>query len=415
MRQWTESNRKLGQFAADRKGGVMLIFALAIVPLIMVLGLAADGLRALQASTLTINALDAAALAAAKGMKEENLSDSEVLRVAQLNFDANVSDSPGISYTPVQVTLNRELGKVDVTATATIETTFGRIFRVEELDVIRSSQTIYRLDEIELALMLDVTGSMGRNGKLRDMQLAAKDMVDILIPDRATGARARIALAPYAAAVNAGSYASNVTDGASVDGCVIEREGRDAYTDAAPADDRFFGAYPGGDVPSNNHYSCPNASVEPLTDDKSRLRTVIDRFSARGWTAGHLGAAWAWYLVSPDWGTVWPSGSRPGSYGSNDLIKAVVLMTDGEFNTSYLNGGRNRTSDRQARELCDAMKAREVAVYTVGFDLRDSSAIDVLRDCATDEDHFYRAENGDDLRMAFRDIAVRLKNLRISK
>jgi hypothetical protein len=77
---------------------------------------------------------------------------------------------------------------------------------------------------------------------------------------------------------------------------------------------------------------------------------------AGGMTAGHLGIAWAWYLLSPEWDRVWPSDSAPRAYNDPDHMRVAIIMSDGEFNTSYesANGG----SEAQARELCDNMKAK---------------------------------------------------------
>mgnify|MGYP002626152809 FL=1 len=142
--------------------------------------------------------------------------------------------------------------------------------------------------------------------------------------------------------------------------------------------------------------------------------SAVDRFRADGWTAGHIGAAWAWYTVSPKWSSIWPAESRPEPYGKRDLVKAVVMMTDGEFNTSYRNGSQNGTSGDQARKICENMKDENVVVFTVGFDLRERNAIRTLEECATSARYHYLAEDGEDLRRAFNDIAVKLTQLRIT-
>ena len=39
----------------------------------------------------------------------------------------------------------------------------------------------------------------------------------------------------------------------------------------------------------------------PLSDDKAYLRRTVEGYRDGGTTAGHLGTAWGWYLVSPEW------------------------------------------------------------------------------------------------------------------
>ena len=60
--------------------------------------------------------------------------------------------------------------------------------------------------------------------------------------------------------------------------------------------------------------------------------------AASGSTAGHIGTAWGWYMISPTFSYLWPTASQPAAYGEDHLFKIVILMTDGEFNTFYCNG-----------------------------------------------------------------------------
>ena len=114
----------------------------------------------------------------------------------------------------------------------------------------------------------------------------------------------------------------------------------------------------------------------------------------------------------------------------------AILMTDGEYNTQYDSNGisvdqnkyptcssaANDCSTTQARALCTAMKAQGITVYTVGFQLGgNQTAIDTLSQCASaptnplDPVKFYNADDGDQLKQAFRDIALKLTSLYISK
>ena len=64
-------------FARDERGVTAIIFGLTIIPVIGLMGLALDGWRAFNAASMTMGALDSSALAAAKGMATENLSEEE--------------------------------------------------------------------------------------------------------------------------------------------------------------------------------------------------------------------------------------------------------------------------------------------------------------------------------------------------
>jgi hypothetical protein len=159
----------------------------------------------------------------------------------------------------------------------------------------------------------------------------------------------------------------------------------------------------------------------PLTSDKAALKAHVDGFTGKGGTAGHLGTQFAWYALHPGWGSVWGQQSKGLPYsmtqelnenGKPKLYKIAVLMTDGEFNRQY----DGDSSETQAREFCKQMKQKGVIVYTVGFEIgSNGSAYDTMEECASSEEHFYNASNGDQLRMAFRDIAMKVSTLRLAE
>ncbi len=171
------------------------------------------------------------------------------------------------------------------------------------------------------------------------------------------------------------------------------------------------------------------SEVMPLSSDKTALIDKVEALSASGGTAGHLGTAWAWFTLSPNWAALWPEANRPQAYGTSNLRKIAILMTDGEYNTEYdANGVKvgstgagsaaNGTSTAQARALCAAMKQNTgITVYTVGFDLGgpSSESYQTLQQCASDTTKFYSADDGDQLKQAFRDIALKLTALFLAK
>lgn len=229
--------------------------------------------------------------------------------------------------------------------------------------------------------------------------------------------------------------------------CVTERTGANKYTDLAPnTTNGFIGPKyepPGGVGDGNSCLS--NPLIVPLTSDKGTLHTAIDALPAQGSTAGQIGGAWGWYLVSPNFASLWDEESqRPAPYGTPQLMKVVVFMTDGDFNTIYADGvvaqdsgsgsgGNtykiNKNSDNgngftQALALCNAMKApgTGIIVYTVGFDLASiasstarANAENFLNQCATNQSNVYFPETGADMKDAFRDIAFKISKLRLSK
>ena len=154
-----------------------------------------------------------------------------------------------------------------------------------------------------------------------------------------------------------------------------------------------------------------------MTESKDQLRTAVDGLTTGGATAGHLGAAWAWGLVSPEWASVW-GGTPPAAYGDGRTEKYVILMTDGIYNTvgGKSNGDHGSTatqSQRFAQDTCTAMKAKGIVVYTIGFQA-PNDAKNELKRCASTPAKFYDASTPGNLRDAFRAIATEINSLRLS-
>jgi von Willebrand factor type A domain len=265
-----------------------------------------------------------------------------------------------------------------------------------------------------------VTGSMDQSikgqKKIDSLKVASANLLDILLPVGGTGTtKVRVGLAPFAAGVNAGSFASSVTSGPVPGNCVYERRTNFAdTTDAAPIgadslktlNDLGKGAQP-----------CPGAKVAALTDDKASLKTAIRALSPSGSTAGHLGSSWAWYVLSPNWSSVWPAASKPGAYNDGKTLKFAILMTDGIYNTLGGFSGNDAASQARAKGLCDAMKDKGITIYSVGFIAAGDppQAADTLKYCASTASSFYQAEDGDQLNTAFANIAKDISRLRLSK
>ena len=221
--------------------------------------------------------------------------------------------------------------------------------------------------------------------------------------------------------------------------CASERTGADAYTDRAPSQARVGANYP---IPGNG---CPSNALVPLTSNRNHLVQQIGQLRDGGSTAGQIGLAWGWYAVSPNFNGLWPStANHAAPYGADHLLKVVVMMTDGEFNTPYCQGviaqdagagsgdtnwhircnATNGSPFQQAVRLCEAMKAQDIIIYTVGLDVADvrdntpnvvDTAKEVIETCATSRDHVYLPSDDTDLREAFRAIARSISDLRIAR
>lgn len=405
--------------ARDERGTIAMIFALSIFVLVLATGLAIDVGRVMHAERTISAALDAAALAAAKGIRSQNLSDAEATEVAQNYFNANIHGNGG-SYAKIlsfTVDIDRDRNSVALNVTGDVPMVFANVAGIEKISVPKNAVAIYESKDIEIGLQLDVTGSMcspcSKIQALKNAVAGPGGMLDILLPDNGTANKVRIGLAPFASGVNAGQYVGAVAGGRTPsDGCVYERADTSLQaTDTSPVGaGRFL-------VRSElrNASACPNSAnrVVALSEDKSELRNAVNGLTTNGTTAGHLGASWAWGLVSPEWSSVW-GGTAPAPYNDGKTEKYVILMTDGDYNT--VNGsssGGSTQSNRYAADTCSAMKGKGVVVYTIGFKV-SNPAKTRLSACASSTNRFYDATDEGSLLRAFQAIAEEINSLRLS-
>ncbi len=421
-------------------GNVSVIFGVALVPLISAVGMSVDYSSAVMTKSKIQAALDAAALAAGRKLQTSgDVGAAETTATNHFNASLNGEITANLAIDGIDGTT----GVINLSATSSVPTQFMKVVGINTIDVAASTQAELALGgsgqlDIELSMMLDVTGSM-YGSRLTDMKVAAKDLVQIILQGNGqTEHTARIALVPFSESVNVSPYMSSVADNLPSSstflykygyyttwyltaGCVSERTGAEAFTDAAPTGsnkvNRMYTSYG----------SCkPSTEVIPLTTDQTLLENTIDSFYASGWTAGHLGTAWTWYTLSPNWNSVWPTGRQAAVYDSEKTMKIAILMTDGDYNTQYKdhimtryltwgNDSPNGSSDSQADQLCANMKAAGIIIYTVGFELYSNQAKNTLEQCATSSDHYFLADDGEKLKEAFREIAFQIAQLRLSK
>lgn len=211
--------------------------------------------------------------------------------------------------------------------------------------------------------------------------------------------------------------------------CVTERA-INPFNDQPPTT-----TFVGRNYPSSGN-GCITNTIVPLTANKTTLHTMANSLVAAGSTSGSLGTLWAWYMLSPNFGYVWPENSRPAAYLSRNLLKAAIIMTDGDYNTVHCNGvvaknsgsgsgsvyeqigcdAPNGNSDAQARRYCDEMKATGIVVYTVGFGITTGSTqANLLTYCASGAQNAYLASNGAGLTAAFQRIARNISTLRLTQ
>jgi len=145
---------------SSEKGMVLVYMAGAIVVLLLFSGLAVDTGRIYIVKAQLSKALDGAALGAARNMNSGNPT-AEAQRIFNANFPAGFFGATLTSGPTVTVSTDAASGTniVDVSASASLPTTFMRIGNFTTMNVNASAEATRRM--VDLSLVVDVSSSIG--------------------------------------------------------------------------------------------------------------------------------------------------------------------------------------------------------------------------------------------------------------
>ena len=227
------------RFLQNRRGSITAWAALALIPMLGFTGLSVDGARAYLIKSRLSQAVDAAALAGGKAVNTGDITP-DVNKYFNANYPTNYLDSTVTGPTTV-ISENNTL--VTVTASATVPATFARLIGHESITINARSVVHRSIRGMELALVMDNTGSMRSNGKMTTMVSAATAMVNSLYGSNETVENFWVSVVPYVATVNIGSsrtswltsYIPGNFSPTTWKGCVEARTSPYDMTDDTPA------------------------------------------------------------------------------------------------------------------------------------------------------------------------------------
>jgi Flp pilus assembly protein TadG len=456
----------------SRAGNLAVMTALLALALLGTVGLSVDIARGYALRNRLMTALDAGALAGGRVLGTANVEAD-----LSMYFNANLpKDFMGAIVDEPKVTVASDLETMEVSVSAVMPTLFMHLFGYDYLPVTASNRVRRTMHGLELALVLDVTGSMWSSDKIGQLRNAASDLVNILFGSNGTLNTLWMSVVPYTATLNLGA---NRQDWLTADsptqtdyvpdtwrGCVEARSGHDA-DNAPPATAKFKAfLYPstkdqytdGGDndwlpvTDSSNYINSndragPNLGCgPPLLPPTNVKQDILDKIAAlkgvnRGGTMANLGLQAGWFTLSPKWRGLWGGATPDGlpfDYGLPDTGKAVVLLTDGSNEwydyskpptgdfTAYgrLQEGRLGTTDSgtatsrintRMLDLCTAMKAQKITIYTITLMVTSQTTKDLYMSCASQPIYYFNSPSAAELRGIFQQIGTQLSNLRLEK
>ncbi|MCZ8376668.1 MAG: pilus assembly protein TadG-related protein [Beijerinckiaceae bacterium] len=176
------------------------------------------------------------------------------------------------------------------------------------------------------------------------------------------------------------------------------------------------GSY-GNKIPGLMDTWCSDPLLE-LTSDFSKVKNTVKNLSPSGNTYIPAGLIWGWRTLSAQ-----EPFSAATSTPTEQVRKFLVLMTDG-MNTrspTYPQhwGSDTAKSNDLVKKICTniaADKTSEIQIYTVAFDVSDTTIKTLLKDCAANtKGQFFDAQNKDQFLAAFSKISDIIAELRLSK
>jgi len=194
------------RFRENQQGSFAVVFALLLVPLLGVVGVAIDYSRAFEMRTKLAEALDAGVLAVGA---QPNIGQAAAFNIVNDWIVAQLGDQYPEHWQLDSVTVGND-GIVNASASGTVNTTMARIIGVRQMPITVTTQAIRSLGKVEVVLVLDNTGSM-RGAKLAKLKDAAKSLVDDLVNATKDPNDLKIALVPFSQTVNVGSQYQNAS------------------------------------------------------------------------------------------------------------------------------------------------------------------------------------------------------------
>jgi len=341
----------------DENGSIIVFVLVVFSAMFLVGGTAVDLARHENLrSSLQYN-LDRAVLAAAalKQTQEPNVVVQDYMsKVTTIeDFSVDVTST---------VTINSR--QVSATATANLDTWFLSMAGINTMPITARSSSEEKIPNLEISLVLDVSGSMGGT-KLANLKVAAKQFVTTLLTETEEDSIA-ISIVPFNHNV---APSSELFDNLSIawthnlSSCLVfsDTDFTNVYIDPTVSQTQgiFTSRYGGFKNFNESHITCysdENSEILAYNDNETELHNKIDALDADGWTAAHLGMKWGLALLDPKFQSVVSAlvedelvnvrfEGLPVAYNAPQTKKIVVLMGDGantwEFDFSSTYKGAN--------------------------------------------------------------------------
>ncbi len=420
---------RIRRYLSNTAGNTAMIFALGALPLLLGIGAAVDYSRASQAKESLQAAVDSAALGALadktlvaaiiQGNGEAALKARVVnyLRLNKASDALSALSEISVKYDPASKT-------VVVSVLGSLDTAMMKLGGINSMDIGAVAEIGIGISALEVALVLDNTGSMGGQ-KIADLKIAARMLVEEVLGSEKNAAYLAIGIVPFSEYVNigVGTKTNGWLDtktypaGTPWQGCVGSRPSPQDESIRMNAYDKYT---PVGGV------NCVIPLLN-LTTDRKAIMNKIGDMNADGRTYIPAGLLWGWNLLNTD--HPFADAKEPKELAEIGGQKVIVLMTDGTntvaTNGSVLHDGFDtknapikvfkEKADAVTAKLCDNVKTDNIKIFTVAFQVDDTSTKKMLVACASEPEMAFDATNSAALKAAFLNIGQQLATMHLAR
>lgn len=366
--------KTLNNFRNDESGGILAFTLLMFLVMLVGGGMAVDFINYEYRREGVQDALDRGVLAAAglgneaQAYSEEQIAAAEAEAIETVNAYIRSGgydpDAIGLVVTP-DFAMNSQL--VAAVSDFSVDTFFLRLTGIETLNGGAAAQAEISRNQIELSLVVDISGSMGGT-KIVNLREAATNFVTGMLEDDRSD-YTTISLVPFSGQVAVNRYLMNQYPNYdrwhNYSSCVNFSDADYGYTTILPTasltQTQHFER-------NNNMHWCPEDGSEasdyanslaliPYSNRVDELTAGISSLVATGMTATYIGMKWGTALLDPtsqpvltgltqdctepvivDGEIITASvcrvdplfDGRPRAYDDDETMKFLILMTDGD-------------------------------------------------------------------------------------
>lgn len=343
-------HRRCAGFARDEDGSLVIFGIYIFVIMLMLMGMAVDIMHFETRRAKMQATLDSAVLAAA--------DLDQTLDATTLVEDYFAKAGLGNELSAVRVTQGFNSKEVEADADLSVNTFFMHLLGVNRLAAPVEGTAEEAISRVELSLVLDVSNSMNWNNRLPRLKVAARDFVRNLIDpaevnDPNTPNLISISIVPFNHQVSAGpgllqyyNHTGEHNYSHCVDFTVADYSSPALSTTALIQQAGYFDPWYSSSYMRLE--SCPAASsrdILPYSNNLTQLEAYIQNLTASGNTSIDIGTKWGAALLDPSARPVVTGmiaagnadadfAGRPVDYNSNQTLKVLIVMSDGE-NTEH--------------------------------------------------------------------------------